>query len=117
MAWLLLALAALCQTAWTFSLKFADFKALVAFQFSLPVVGPVLLNVVSGLVNVFFLNQAFRYVPVPTAFGIWTALTLIFIKLADVLLYKAPWSAGELFFIGLLAAAIIGLKWVGGGSA
>lgn len=117
MAWLFLALAAFCQTVWTFSLKFADFKAIATLNLSLPVVGPVLLNIVSGLVNVFFLNQALRYVPITTAFGIWTALTLIFIKLADVFVYKAPWSAGELFFIGLLAMSIVGLKWVGGGNA
>lgn len=113
MAWLFLVLAAGCQTAWTFSLKFADFKALATFSWSLSVLGPVLLNLVAGLVNVFFLNQAFRYVSLPTAFGVWTALTLVFIKLTDVLLYKAAWSVGELFFIGLLAVAIIGLKVVG----
>lgn len=103
-------LAAVCQTVWTYSLKYADFTALISLNFSATLLGPVLINIVSGLANVFFLNIAFRYVPLTTAFGIWTAGTLVFIKLADVVFLKAPWSINELFFVGLLAVAIIGLK-------
>jgi quaternary ammonium compound-resistance protein SugE len=113
MAWLYLFLAAVCQTVWTYSLKAADFKALASFTFTGAVLGPVLLNIVAGLANVFFLNRAFQTLPLATAFGIWTALTLIFIKLTDVLLYKAPWSGMEVFFIGLLALSIIGLRLAG----
>ncbi|RYF73332.1 MAG: hypothetical protein EOO39_10615 [Cytophagaceae bacterium] len=112
MAWIALFLAAVCQTVWTYSLKYADFNALLSLRITLPVLGPVLINIVSGLANVYFLNLAFRYVPLTTAFGIWTAGTLVFIKLADVLFLKAPWSFAELFFVGLLAVSIIGLKLV-----
>lgn len=110
MAWIALFLAAACQTAWTYSLKYADFNALASLRFSLVVLGPVIINIVSGLANVFFLNVAFRQVPLTTAFGIWTAGTLVLIKLTDVLILKAAWSFAELFFVGLLAIAIIGLK-------
>ncbi|MEZ0542791.1 DMT family transporter [Fibrella arboris] len=110
MAWIALLLAAACQTAWTYSLKYADFNALLHLRITPPVLIPVLINIASGLANVFFLNMAFRYVPLATAFGIWTAGTLVFIKLADVLILKAPWSFAELFFVGLLTVAIIGLK-------
>ncbi|MBO0948711.1 DMT family transporter [Fibrella forsythiae] len=110
MAWIALLLAAVCQTVWTYSLKYADFGALVSLRITLPILGLVLLNIVSGLANVYFLNIAFRYVPLTTAFGLWTAGTLVFIKLADVLFLKAPWSFAELFFVGLLAVAIVGLK-------
>lgn len=110
MAWIALLLAAACQTAWTYSLKYADFNALLSLRITLPVLGPILINIVSGLANVFFLNIAFKHLPLTTAFGIWTAGTLVFIKLADVLFLKAPWSFAELCFVGLLAVAIIGLK-------
>ena len=110
MAWIALLLAAACQTAWTYSLKYADFRALAGFRFSLAVLAPILINIMAGLANVFFLNLAFRYVPLTTAFGVWTAGTLVLIKLVDVLLLKAPWSVAELFFVGLLAVAIVGLK-------
>jgi len=110
MAWIALLLAAACQTAWTYSLKYADFRALAGFQFSLGILAPILINIVAGLANVFFLNLAFRYVPLTTAFGVWTAGTLVLIKLTDVLLLKAPWSVAELFFVCLMAVAIVGLK-------
>ena len=110
MAWIALLLAAACQTVWTYSLKYADFASLLAFRFTMAVLGPVLINIVSGLANVFFLSIAFKQVPLATAFGIWTALTLVLVKLVDVLFFKAAWSGSELFFVGLLAVAIIGLK-------
>ncbi len=110
MAWIALFLAAACQTVWTYSLKYADFNALLSLRFSLTVLGPILINIASGLANVFFLNMAFRYVSLTTAFGVWTAATLVLIKLVDVVFLKAPWSFTELFFVGLLAVAIIGLK-------
>ena len=110
MAWIALLLAAACQTVWTYSLKYADFGALLAFRFTLPILTPIVINIVSGLANVFFLSFAFKQVPIATAFGIWTAGTLVLIKLADVVFLKAPWSVSELFFVGLLAVAIIGLK-------
>ncbi len=110
MPWLALLLAAVGQTVWTYSLKYADFGALAALKFTMPVLLPIVINIVAGLVNVFFLNIAFRQLPVATAFGVWTAATLVLLKLTDVLVFKAPWSVAELFFVGLMAAAIIGLK-------
>ncbi|XWW44307.1 hypothetical protein JYG30_16205 [Fibrella sp. USSR17] len=110
MAWIALLLAAACQTAWTYSLKYADFNALAGFRFSLAVMMPILVNITSGLANVFFLTIAFKHVPLTTGFGLWTAATLVLIKLTDILFLKAPWSLTELFFVGLLAVAIVGLK-------
>lgn len=110
MAWIALILAAACQTVWAYSLKYADFNALLSLRLSLAVLVPVVINIVSGLANVFFLNMAFKQVPLSTAFGIWTAGTLVLIKLTDVIFLKAPWSFTEIFFVGLLAVAIIGLK-------
>ncbi len=110
MAWIALLLAAACQTVWTYSLKYADFNALLSVRLSAVVLVPVVINIVSGLANVFFLNIAFKQVPLTTAFGLWTAATLVLIKLVDVIFLKAPWSVTELFFVGLLAVAIIGLK-------
>ena len=112
MAWIYLLLASACQTGWIYSLKYADFGALAQFRFTLPVLVPVLINIVSGLANVFFLSLAFKQIPLTTAFGAWTAGTLVLIKLADILFLKAAWSFAELFFVGLLAVGVVGLKLV-----
>ena len=110
MAWIYLLLASACQAVWTYSLKQADFGALVHFRLSLGVLLPIVINIVSGLANVFFLNLAFKQMPLTTAFGVWTAGTLVLLKLADVLFLKAAYTPAELFFVALLAVAIIGLK-------
>ena len=112
MAWIYLLLASACQTGWTYSLKYADFGALVQLRFSVVVLLPIVINIVSGLANVFFLSLTFKQIPLTTAFGAWTAGTLIMVKLADVVFLKATYTAAELFFVGLLAVAVIGLKLV-----
>ncbi|MBO0934276.1 DMT family transporter [Fibrella aquatilis] len=112
MAWMFLLLASACQTGWTYSLKYADFGALAQFRFTLPVLVPIIINIISGLANVFFLSLAFKQIPLTTAFGAWTAGTLVLLKLADVVFLKAAWSVAEVFFIGLLAVGVVGLKLV-----
>ncbi len=112
MAWIYLLLASACQTGWTYSLKQADFGALVHFRFTWAVLLPIIINIVSGLANVYFLNLAFKQIPLTTAFGAWTAGTLIMVKLADVIFLKAAWSFAEVFFMGLLAVGVVGLRLV-----
>ena len=112
MAWIYLLLASACQTGWTYSLKYADFGALAQFRFSWVVLLPIGINIVSGLANVFLLSLAFKQIPLTTAFGAWTAGTLVMVKLADVIFLKAAWSFAEVFFIGLLAVGVVGLRLV-----
>ena len=117
-AWLFLFLAALFETAWTYSLRFMAFSALKTLRwntFYLPGVGlPILLPfvgyIVFGIANVYFFSLAMKSVPASTAFAIWTAMALVLIKLADVVIFKVNWSFTELFFLTLIGVGIIGLR-------
>ena len=117
-AWLYLLGAAGCETAWFFSLKAirADrLRALWRAQVTissdmaatlLPVGG----YIAFGLLNVYLFAVAARQIPSATAFAVWMALSLVFIKVVDLWLSHGSWSLPELFFLLLIVVGIIGLK-------
>jgi quaternary ammonium compound-resistance protein SugE len=109
--WFSLVGAALCQTAWTLSLKLLRWSDLTTSQWP-SAVGPLLGYVGFGVVNTILLAVAMRTLALTTAFAVWTALTLVFIKLVDVIWLQSGWSWAELFFLLLIGIGIIGLKVV-----
>jgi len=121
MAWIYLLLAATCETAWTFCLKFmkvSDLKTLRFINFykwqgGLPVLLPFVGYIVFGLVNIYFFSLAIKQIATATAFAAWTATTLILIKIAELMFFQQKISFMEGFFIMLILAGIIGLKSFG----
>ena len=119
MAWIFLIIAAACEAAWTFSLKlmkFNDLKKLnvstaLNLTVSLPIILPFVGYIVFGLINIYFFSQAIKQLPMAMAFAVWTAISLIFIKLAEMLFLKQPISIPEAFFIIQIMTGIIGLKY------
>ena len=106
---------------WTYSLKYISWDALKTLRWDtfyrsdsgLPVLLPWVAYVVFGIINTVLLAVAMRTIPTTTTFAVWMALTLVFLKTADVLWLKLSWSWTELFFILLITVGIVGLKIVG----
>lgn len=121
LSWLYLVGAAACQMAWMYSLKYVRLDNLKALRWDtfyrldggLPGLLPWLAYVVFGIVNTVLLASAMRSIPTTTAFAVWMALTLVFLKATDVFWLKINWSWPELFFILLITVGIIGLRFVG----
>lgn len=121
LSWLYLVGAATCEMAWMYSLKYMRWDELKALQWTiffrpeegLPVLLPWIAYVFFGIVNTVLLAIAMRVIPTTTAFAVWMALTLVFLKTADVFWLKISWSWAELFFILLITVGIIGLKIAG----
>ncbi|TSJ40513.1 hypothetical protein FO440_12215 [Mucilaginibacter corticis] len=119
LAWIFLIIAAACEAAWTFSLKlmkFNDLKKLnvstaLNLSVSLPIILPFVGYIVFGLINIYFFSQAIKQLPMAMAFAVWTAISLIFIKLAEMLFLKQSISIPEAFFIIQIMTGIIGLKY------
>lgn len=121
LSWLYLIGAGFCEMAWMYSLKYMRWDALKALRWDtfyqpdsgLPIVLPVVAYVFFGIVNTLLLAISMRTIPTTTAFAVWMAMTLVFLKAADVLWLKLSWSWSELLFILLIAVGIMGLKMVG----
>jgi quaternary ammonium compound-resistance protein SugE len=118
MAWIYLFIASVFEIAWTFSLKFLDFKKIGAIRWTtffsnrqqLLALAPLLGYILFGLANVFFFSLSVKQIPTSTALAVWMGVALIGVKLVDVSLFKEPWHPVQLFYLGLIVVGIIGLK-------
>jgi quaternary ammonium compound-resistance protein SugE len=118
LAWIYLVLAATCETAWTFCLKFMKFSDLKTLSFTnfykwpggLPFLLPFIGYILFGLANIYFFSTAIKHIPTATAFAVWTATTLIFIKVAELIFFQQRISWAEVFFMLLIMIGIMGLK-------
>ena len=121
MAWLYIFIAAIFEAAWTFSIKYMKFSEIKNLQFAtfykmnggLPVILPILGYIIFGICNIYFFSLAIKQLPTATAYAVWTAATLIMIKIAEILFFQQRFSLPELFFITLIMLGILGLKFYG----
>lgn len=118
MSYFFIFMAAVFEVAWMFSLKFMKFSELKHLKWDsvfkpdigLPIVWPFLGYLVFGLGNVYFFALALKKVPASPAFAIWTALSIIILKFAEILFFKEKIAFAEMFFMLLITVGIIGLK-------
>jgi len=121
LAWLYLFIAALFESAWTFSLtfmRFGDLKTLRITNFykvaeGLPILVPFVGYILFGIGNIYFFSIAIKQVSTATAYAVWTAITLVLIKVAEVAIFKQKISWLEVLFMLMIMAGIMGLKFYG----
>lgn len=101
MAWLILAIAGLFETAWAIGLKYTD-----GFTRLWPTVGTVIAMVIS----VFMLGLAMRTLPVGTAYAVWTGIGTLGTVVLGIYLFGDSANAGRLLCVAMILAGIIGLK-------
>lgn len=113
-AWIFLLSAALFETGWTYALKYLSFSNLKTAwslqtnigQASIPFIAYILF----GGANIYCLAEALKEIPTATAIAVWTAVSLVLIKICDVYYFKTPTNFQELFFMSLIVIGIIGMK-------
>ena len=115
--WIYLFIAAMFEAAWTLSLKLLDFKELKTISWSQnPSISefiklfPLLGYIIFGIANTYFFAVAMKQIPMATAMAIWMTLSLIFIKIIELLFFTGKFSWTETFFLVLIGIGIIGLK-------
>jgi quaternary ammonium compound-resistance protein SugE len=119
LAWIFLLIAAAFETAWTFSLKFMSFTALKAVKWQtfyephtgLYVILPFVGYILFGVGNVYFFSLAIKHVPTAIAYAVWTACTLVMIKISEVAFLRQRISWAEIFFMLMIMGGIMGLRY------
>ncbi|HEX7376103.1 MAG TPA: quaternary ammonium compound efflux SMR transporter SugE [Pirellulales bacterium] len=101
MAWFLLAVAGLLETAWAIGLKYTD-------GFTRP--WPSALTIVGIVISMFLLSLAARDLPIGTAYSVWVGIGAAGAVVFGVVLFGEPANFGRLFFLALLLISIVGLK-------
>jgi len=103
MAWLALVVAGLFEVGWAIGLKYTD-------GFSRTV--PTVLTIAAMVVSITLLAWAMKFLPVGTAYAVWTGIGAIGTVVLGIVLFGEPATVARLVSIGLILAGIVGLKLV-----
>jgi len=105
MAWTLLIIAGLFETAWAVGLKYTHgFTRLV----------PSLLTGGAIVISMGLLGIAARDLPIGTAYAVWVGIGALGAAILGVLLFAEPLTPARIGFLLLLLVAIVGLRLTGG---
>jgi len=119
MAWLYLFIASIFEIGWTFSIKFLDFKKVLAIKWfhffnathsNVVILVPFLGYIVFGIANIIFFSMAIKQIPASTAMAVWLGTALIGVKLVDIFVFKQSYNFYQFFYFALILIGIIGLK-------
>ncbi len=101
--WIILAISGLFEVAWAISMKYSDgFRNL---KWSIATI-ILLIFSMSGLA------YTLRILPIGTAYAVWTGIGAVGTAILGMLLFKESVEFWRIFFILLIVAGIVGLKFV-----
>jgi quaternary ammonium compound-resistance protein SugE len=101
MAWAILFVAGLFEVGWAIGLKYTEgFTRLL----------PTLWTATSMVISLVLLGLALKWLPVGTAYAVWTGIGALGTVILGIWLFNEPATALRLSCIGLILAGIIGLK-------
>jgi len=103
MEWIYSLIAGIFETGWAVGLKYSD--GLTKFY-------PVVFTVITLILSMYLLERTLRTLPVGTAYAVWTGIGIIGTTVLGVVLFNESMNLSRIFFIGLIAVGIGGLKLV-----
>lgn len=101
MAWILVFVAGLFETAWAVGLKYTE-------GFTRPI--PSLFVAATLAASMGLLAWAMRTLPVGTAYAVWTGIGAVGAAILGMILFREPATPARIFCLTLIVAGIIGLK-------
>ena len=101
MGWTFLAIASCFEVVWAVGLKFTH---------GFTKVGPSVFTLITVTVSFFFLSQAVRFIPIGTAYAVWTGIGSVGTVLFGIFLFNEPTHVLRILCILLVVAGILGLK-------
>ncbi len=101
MAWFILFIAGLFEAGWAIGLKYSEgFSKLY----------PSIFTIVSMTISVVLLAYSLKYLPVGTAYAVWTGIGAVSTVILGIILFNESREFVRLFFIFLIIVGIAGLK-------
>lgn len=101
MAWLFLLLAGLVEIVFAISLKYNEgFTRLI----------PSVITLASGGASLFLLMTAIKFLPVGTAYAVWTGMGAVGVAILGIVLFKESADIYRLASLSLVIIGIVGLK-------
>ena len=103
MAWVVLFIAGLFETAWAIGLKQSA---------GLTKPGWAVFTLVTLVISMVMLAWSLKTLPVGTGYAVWTGIGAIGAATLGIVLFKEPATVARLFCLSLIIAGIVGLKFV-----
>lgn len=101
MYWVVLIIAGLFEVAWAIGLKYTDgFTKLF----------PSIFTVISMIISMGLLAYALKYIPVGTAYAVWTGIGAVGTAILGIILFNESKEFIRIFFIFIIIVGIVGLK-------
>ena len=108
MYWIVLFIAGLFEIAWAIGLKYTEgFSRL----------WPSVFTIVCMIISMGLLAYAVKYLPVGTAYAIWTGIGAVGTAILGMILFNESKELVRIFFIFLIVVGIVGLKIFSGQSS
>ncbi|MGQ9798435.1 MAG: quaternary ammonium compound efflux SMR transporter SugE [Ignavibacterium sp.] len=101
MYWIILIIAGLFEVAWAIGLKYTDgFTKLF----------PSIFTIISMIISMGLLAYAVKYIPVGTAYAVWTGIGAVGTAILGIILFNESKEIIRIFFIFIIIVGIVGLK-------
>lgn len=100
--WVLLFIAGLFEVAWAIGLKYTEGFSKVV---------PSIFTVACMIASMVLLAYSVKFLPVGTAYAVWTGIGAVGTALLGIFLFGESGEATRIFFIFLIIAGIVGLKF------
>jgi len=101
MGWVYLIIAGFFEMGFATSMKLMDSHKNIPWAISFYVC------IVASFI---FLNMAIKYIPIGTAYAVWTGIGGAGVAILGILYFNDPATLPRIFFLSLLIIAIVGLK-------
>jgi quaternary ammonium compound-resistance protein SugE len=101
MHWIILFIAGLFEIAWAIGLKYTE---------GFSKFWPSVFTIVCMVVSMGLLAYAVKYLPVGTAYAIWTGIGAVGTAMLGIILFHESKEIIRVFFILLIVIGIVGLK-------
>jgi quaternary ammonium compound-resistance protein SugE len=101
--WLALLLAGIFEIGFTTFMKLSDGFTKWLYM---------ILFAICAILSFYLLSQATKTIPMGTAYAVWTGIGAFGTALVGIFFFKDPGTFWRVFFLTLLIASIIGLKFV-----
>ncbi|MHB1688542.1 MAG: quaternary ammonium compound efflux SMR transporter SugE [Ignavibacteriaceae bacterium] len=101
MAWFILFIAGLFETAWAIGMKYSG---------GFTKVYPTVFTFVAMALSVFLLSISIKTLPVGTAYAVWTGIGAVGTAILGIILFGETKEFVRLFFISLIIVGVVGLK-------
>lgn len=100
-AWIFLFIAGLLEVAWAIGLKYSQgFTRLF----------PSVITVSGMILSFYFLSQALKWLPIGTAYAVWTGIGAVGTILCGIIFFGEPKDWPRILFMLMIVIGIIGLK-------